>query len=287
MKPSIFENTVKRSHYTNFSKHRNAIWYLLGLVFRAKLKGLKIKALPKVEERLPHLHFKYHSTLISSYETLDEIEIRAKEIEIKRLIAKLNGITIKPNAIFSFWKNIGHSNELFRAHTNFASQKIKGTTPAISQITNLLYWIVLHSPLEIVERYRHEYDLYPDNSRTRPFGTGATCIYNLYDLKFQNKTDSIFQIIMTYRKGVLYGELRSLTLPVLNYEVFEERHLIQKNSFNEYIRHNAIYRKTRNIKTQKVKLEYITENHALMVYEPPKDIKLSHVKDLKTGGITL
>lgn len=283
MRPSIFENAIKKSHYTDFSKHRNTIWYWIGLIFHAKFKNLKIKILPRVDERLPHLHFKHQSVLIPSYEILDAFEIQAKETEIKNLVAKLNGLVIKPNAVFSFWKNIGYSNKHFRLPTNFASQKIKGTTPAISQVTNLLYWVILHSPLEVVERYRHNYDLYPDDLRNRPFGTGATCVHNRYDLKFQNTTDSIFQIIMTYRKGVLYGELRSLTLPVLTYEVFEERHLIKKNSFNEYIRHNAIYRKIKNTKTQKIKIEYITENHALMVYKPLDENEIVDIQDLKRG----
>ncbi|WP_069875796.1 VanW family protein [Fusibacter sp. 3D3] len=251
------------------------------------MSHLNLKALPIVEERLPHLYFKHQSTLLTSYETLDPHEIQIKEKEIKHLIAKLNGIVIKPNAVFSFWKNIGHTKSLFLDVTNFASQKIKGTTPAVCQVSNLLYWIALHSPLEILERHRHDYDLYPDDSRHRPFGTGATCIYNLYDLKFENKTDSIFQIFMTYQNGILRGELRSLTLPILKYEVFEERHVIQKNRFNEYIRHNTIYRKTENTKTQKIKIEYITENHALMVYEPPEDNEIIQIKTLEMGDIAL
>lgn len=287
MRPSIFENAIKKSHHTDFSKHRNTIWHWIGLIFHAKFKDFKIKTLPRVEKRLPHLHFKHQSLLIPSYETLNALEIQTKEDEIRTIVAQLNGLIIKPNTVFSFWKNIGHTNEFFKVPTNFASQKIKGTTPAICQVTNLLYWIALHSQLEIIERYRHNYDLYPDDLRKRPFGTGATCIHNQYDLKFQNKTDSIFQIILTYQKGVLYGELRSLTLPLLNYEVFEERHLISKNSFNEYIRHNAIYRKTKNIKTQKIKIEYITENHALIIYEPLEDTKITDFQDLKTGDITL
>ncbi|MBF4691871.1 VanW family protein [Fusibacter ferrireducens] len=287
MKPSVFENAIKKSHYTDFSKSRNTIWSWIGLLFHAKLKNLRTKVLPRVDKKLPHVHFKHQSILIPSYERLEPYELQIKEAEIKYLVTKLNGLVIKPNAIFSFWKNIGYKNKLFKTPSNFASQKIKGTTPAVSQVTNLLYWIVLHSQLEIVERYRHNYDLYPDDLRKRPFGTGATCIHNQYDLKFQNKTDSIFQIIMTYQNGVLYGELRSLTLPLLIYEVFEERHLIKKNSFNEYIRHNAVYRSIKNTKTQKTRVEYVTENHALMVYEPLEDHDVTDIKDLKAGDITL
>ena len=85
---------------------------------------------------------------------------------------------------------------------------------------------------------------------------------------------------------MLSGELRSLTLPYLVYDIDEERHFIKKNVFREYLRHNTIYRRIINTKTNKEKVEYITENHALMFYCPQNGNRADH-KDIKMGDVPL
>ena len=50
-----------------------------------------------------------------------------------------------------------------------------GVGGGLCQMTNLLYWMTLHTPLTVTERWRHGYDVFPDSNRTQPFGSGATC----------------------------------------------------------------------------------------------------------------
>ena len=40
----------------------------------------------------------------------------------------------------------------------------------ICQLANLLYWMALHTPLEVIERHHHSFDPFPDSGRTLPFG---------------------------------------------------------------------------------------------------------------------
>ena len=42
----------------------------------------------------------------------------------------------------------------------------------LCQLSNLIYWMTLHTPLTITERYRHSYDVFPDSNRTQSFGSG-------------------------------------------------------------------------------------------------------------------
>lgn len=286
MKLSIFENAIKKSHNQKKSNPDKSQLRLLRLILNAKIKAHKIESLPKIDERLPHVQFKHKSQIINAFECLDQYDLQLKEKAVKALANELNGIVIRPNEVFSFWKNIKDPRPYNQKSMNFASVQIKGTSPAVSQVTNLLYWLILHSPLEITERHRHEFDLFKDYSRQRPFGTGATCIYRYYDLKFQNKTDSIYQIGLTYCDGVLSGELRSLTLPYLVYDVYEERQVIKKNVFGDYLRHNTIYRRIINTKTNKEKVEYVTENHALMFYKPTISEGVDFM-DVKMGDVPL
>ena len=46
------------------------------------------------------------------------------------------------------------------------------TGGGLCQLSNLIYWMTLHTPLTITERYRHSYDVFPDSNRTQPFGSG-------------------------------------------------------------------------------------------------------------------
>lgn len=46
----------------------------------------------------------------------------------------------------------------------------------------------------VVERYRHSYDVFRDCGRTRPFGSGATCVYPYRDLMIRNDTQTTFRL---------------------------------------------------------------------------------------------
>ncbi len=85
----------------------------------------------------------------------------------------------------------------------------KGTGGGLCQLGNLLYWIFAHSPLEITERFRHGFDVFPDVNRKVPFGAGATLSFNHVDLQIHNKTANTFQICLWLDGEYLNGELLS------------------------------------------------------------------------------
>ncbi|MBS4537122.1 VanW family protein [Clostridium sp. D2Q-11] len=132
----------------------------------------------------------------------------------------------------------------------------------------MIFWITLHSPLKITERYRHSYDVFPDSNRTQPFGSGATCVYNYRDLQLYNDTDEEYQIVLYMDVEYLHGEIRSNRRKLYNYEIYEKEHKITHEHWVDYVRHNLIYRKRYDLEGDVIDDEYITENHALMMYQP-------------------
>lgn len=87
----------------------------------------------------------------------------------------------------------------------------EGIGGGICQFTNLIHWLILHSPLTIVERHHHQLmDLFPDFKRTTPFGVGTSIVYNYLDYRFCNNTDKTCQLVFsmddTYLKGYLYAD---------------------------------------------------------------------------------
>ena len=63
-----------------------------------------------------------------------------------------------------------------------------GVGGGICQLANLLHWMVLHSPLTVVERSEHSFDPFPDNGRVLPWGVGCSIAYNYVDLVVRNDT---------------------------------------------------------------------------------------------------
>ncbi|HEX3078496.1 MAG TPA: VanW family protein, partial [Lachnospiraceae bacterium] len=143
-----------------------------------------------------------------------------------------------------------------------------GIGGGLCQLSNLIYWITLHTPLTVIERYRHSYDVFPDSNRNQPFGSGATCVYNYRDLMIRNDTIQPYQLKLWLTESKLYGSWRVNGKPNENYEIYERDHFIRKELFGKYSRNNTIYRKTLDNEGHVISDEYITENHALMMYEP-------------------
>ena len=76
-------------------------------------------------------------------------------------------------------------------------------------MSNLIYWLTLHTPLTVIERHRHDYDVFPDSGRTQPFGSGATCVYNYIDLQIKNNTGQPYQLKLEITGDHLSGEWRT------------------------------------------------------------------------------
>lgn len=143
-----------------------------------------------------------------------------------------------------------------------------GIGGGLCQLSNLVYWMTIHTPLTVVERYRHSYDVFPDSNRILPFGSGATCVYNYRDLMLKNGTNLPIQLRVWLTDTMLCGCFNTMVEPMETYEVYEKEHHIKKELFGKYSRHNVICRKVLDLAGGEVSHEYITENHALMMYEP-------------------
>ncbi|MFC4560053.1 VanW family protein [Virgibacillus kekensis] len=215
---------------------------------------------------------KNHKTILRRQ--LKDVEMWYQENKIDNLkiaLNKLNGITIHPGETFSYWKLIGCPSKRkgYKKGMVLHYGKYKpGIGGGLCQLSNLIYWITLHTPLTVMERYRHSYDVFPDFKRTQPFGSGATCSYNYLDLQIQNRTNNTFQLLIYLNDTHLVGEWRAINPEIRTYEVYEKDHKITHEHWGGYVRHNTIYRKVYNGQGKQIDDEYITENHALMMYNP-------------------
>lgn len=221
--------------------------------------------------QLEHIVFTHQTLLLRKLKDVDMWVQHNKVKNLKIATEKLNKIVIRPGETFSYWKIIRNTTrrkgyvEGMILHYGKVRFGIGG---GLCQLSNLIHWMTLHTPLTITERHRHSYDVFPDSNRTQPFGSGATCAYNYLDLQIKNETSNTYQLVVYLTDTHLVGEWRSDIPAIRTYKVYEKEHRITLETWGGYIRHNRIYRKVFNINYEQIDDEFITENHAIMMYNP-------------------
>jgi vancomycin resistance protein VanW len=220
---------------------------------------------------LPHVCASHSTPLLRNLANVDMWMQRNKIVNLGIAARKLNGLLLKPGETLSFWKAVGKPTRRkgYLPGMTLQDGRLKpGVGGGLCQLSNLIYWMTLHTPLTVTERHRHSYDVFPDSNRTQPFGSGATCAYNFIDLQVRNDTHIPFQLDVSLVDGCLLGSWRSSEPCSLRYEVFEKDHSIVCAAFGGYIRHNALWRKVADTCGTIVGEEFIAENNALMMYQP-------------------
>ncbi|WP_041445368.1 VanW family protein [Syntrophobotulus glycolicus] len=194
-----------------------------------------------------------------------------KVINLKLAAEKINGLVLKPGETFSFWRLVGKPTRAKGFTEGMVLNNgsfVPGIGGGLCQLSNLIYWMTLHTPLQVKERWRHTHDVFPDAERTQPFGSGATVVYNYIDLQITNETQYSYQLQIRVGVRCLEGEWRSEQPFTHTYEVYQSDHLITQEWWGGYLRHNVISRRVFDLENNPVGDEIITENHAMMMYEP-------------------
>ncbi|WP_211746615.1 VanW family protein [Paenibacillus sp. Marseille-Q4541] len=220
---------------------------------------------------LPYEIAKHQTPLLRKLKDVDMWLQYNKITNLKIAMKRLNGIIIQPGETFSYWKLIGNPNRskgYVEGMVLFYGGFKPGVGGGLCQLSNLIYWITLHTPLQVTERHRHSYDVFPDSGRSQPFGSGATCAYNYLDLRITNVTDQPYQLILQITDEFLIGSWNSVVPQEQVYEVYEKDHKITQEHWGGHMRHNLLYRRVWNQHEELIDDQYITENHALMMYQP-------------------
>ena len=222
-------------------------------------------------DKYPFEIIKHQSFLLKPLQNVDMKLQRNKTKNLSIAMLKLNGIIIQPGETFSFWKLVGRPTKLkgYLPGLILSEGKIKrGVGGGLCQLGNLLFWMCMHTPLEIKQRYRHSYDVFPDVNRKVPFGSGATLAYNYIDLQIYNSSAQAFQINIWLEKKYLKGSICSSVPLNKTYSIFEKDHRFELQWWGGYTRHNEIWRSILDKNSEESIEELVTENHAIMMYNP-------------------
>lgn len=163
--------------------------------------------------RCPVVVYAHKSLIRRTLGTVDQKLQENKAVNLSLAAPRVNGVLIRPGETFSFWRMVGPCTArrgYLPGLTISKGETACGVGGGMCQFTNLLHWMVLHTPLVITEHHHHDgYDLFPDFGRTIPFGTGTSILYNYLDYRFYNPTEQTFQILVHTDEIYLCGELRA------------------------------------------------------------------------------
>lgn len=244
-----------------YSLSRYLLWY------SGKIKFAENQS----KQNLKYVIFSHKTPLLRKLRDVDMQYQYNKITNLKLAVGKIDSIIIKPGETFSYWKLIGKTTArkgyvpgMVLHYGNYT----KGIGGGLCQLSNLIYWMTLHTPLTIVERYRHSFDVFPDSNRTQPFGSGATCVYPYRDLMIRNDTNEDYKLKVKVGQSYLEGSWYSNSKPIYKYEIIEKNHHFESEFWGGFSRHNELYRRCYTSEDVLLYEEYITENHALVMYSP-------------------
>ncbi|HKL41695.1 MAG TPA: VanW family protein [Clostridia bacterium] len=221
--------------------------------------------------KLSYKVFTHRTPILRKLKDIDMWLQFNKKDNLKIALKELDHIVIKPGEVFSYWRCIGKPSKSkgYKKGMVLEKGKVKtGIGGGLCQLSNLLFWALLHTPLTLKERFRHGFDVFPDSNRKLPFGSGATCVYNYRDLQFKNNTEETYQLVINIINDYLIIDIYSDSHKYLDFTIYESYHEIQHTSWGGYIRNNEVRRKVLNLNGEIIDDQYLYENHALMMYDP-------------------
>ena len=221
--------------------------------------------------KLPELCYAHKSLIRRKLGNVDMTLQENKAVNLAIACSKINGILIRPGEEFSFWRLVGLPKEKdgYKRGLVISRGKVSdGIGGGLCQLSNLIHWMVLHSPLEITEQHHHDaLDLFPDHDRKVPFGVGTSIMYNYIDYRFKNNTGNTFRISVKTGEEYLFGSLTCDRELMLKYDIVCENEYFARESDGIY-RNNEIYRNIIDVRTGNIiKRELIRKNHAKIQYD--------------------
>jgi vancomycin resistance protein VanW len=222
---------------------------------------------------LPVVFVRHRSLLRRQLGETDPALQETKIVNLRIAVATLDGLLLAPGEVVSFWQRVGSPTRErgFVEGLVLAGGEVRtGIGGGLCQLSNLLYWMALHTPLEIVEHHHHGFDPFPDFGRVLPFGSGASVAYNYVDLRVANPTQLTLQLRVRVGATHLEGEIRTDRPWPYAYHVAEHGHRFVRAADGSVWRENELWRRTISRRTgDLVEERLVTRNHARVCYAVP------------------
>jgi len=211
------------------------------------------------EGRLTNQVFVTGSRLYNPDTGFDMTYQENKVFNLQLVAKKLDGLLIRPGETFSYWQVARHADKQTPYKDGLVVRNgVLGVAygGGLCQMSNLLFWMFLHSPLTIVERHTHSKKDFPSVLGAEPEGVDATISEGWIDLKMKNETDRTFQIAIDFEDEKIVGSLLADKDMPATYEI-EGRGLCYFRENDRTYQEISIYRREMDGMTGAVLTEYL------------------------------
>ena len=209
---------------------------------------------------------------------LQGVDPGLQESKIRNLqlaAAAIDGLLIRPGETFSFWDRVGPPTSTRGYVDGLILRRgriTRGVGGGLCQLSNLIYWMALHTPLEVVEHHHHGFDPFPDVGRVLPFGSGATIFYNYGDLRLANPTDQPFRLSIRLGPRRLHGCITTDRPWPMTYHIEEHSPRFTRGVDGAVYRDNELWRRVVDRMTgATIERRCIARNHARVAYPVAED----------------
>lgn len=229
---------------------------------------------------LPYKVFETSCPLYNPKTGFDMVYQENKVFNLKLAAAKLNTLLIRPGETFSFWMAIRHADKDTPYKDGLTVKDGILTTEyggGMCHMSNVLFWIFLHTPLIILERRGHDIKDFPEPPSDAPMGVDATVSLGWIDLKVKNATKYTFQICIAFDEECIMGSVFSDRDLGFHYE-------IKNGDLVYYRKNNVVYEQvdvwkhqipnTVNTVNQELNAALIYKNVCEIAYQLPDHIKV-------------
>ena len=217
------------------------------------------------------------TTLIQSHETpifrklsgVDPELFENKKTNLKIALDQIGDLSIPPGKSFSFWRIVGKPTLArgFKPGLVISQGQPKtGVGGGLCQLSNTLFWLALHTEMQVIERHRHSFDLFPDDSRQVPFGTGATVFYNYKDLRIFNSSPWTYQFRLRLTSEQLTAQVFCSEALPYSYQIKETDHRFIKTS-DGLFRENLIWKVKKDLDGTILSKQFLFKNKCRCQYE--------------------
>lgn len=230
----------------------------------------------KSDELLPYEVYNTKMVLINENTGYDIKYQLNKVFNVKLASDTINKVLIKPGEVFSFWQLVrfAEKKEKYKDGLCLTDGKIiYKHGGGLCLISDLLYMLLLHSPLTIIERHDHDAKDFPTPDDGLK-GVDATITEGWLDLKIKNETEDTFQIVLEFDDTYEYAHLLVNTKPEYKYNIVNrDLHYYRKNG-NIYESVNVVKQKI-NIETNEVVSEEVLYTNTLRIqYQLPDTVTI-------------
>ena len=215
-------------------KRQRKLFFYIKMRFDGNRYSIK-----KSDTLLPYSIFETSCPICNEETGFDMIYQKNKEYNLKLAAETVSKIIIKPHETFSFWQLVRYADKYMPYKEGLVVINEELTTEkggGLCQLSNLLFWMFLHTPLTVIERHSHKVKKFPEPPSDAVIGVDAAVSEGWLDLKVRNDTENIFQINIYFDDKNIKGQ-------ILTNEDMGRTYVITNGTPVYYESNNKIYEK--------------------------------------------